>query len=547
MNDKMRPWKKVWPSIVPKEIDVKKPLSEYIRDVSKKMPKRVAVDFFGMEMTYEELNETIDGFAQGLKRLGIKKGDRVALHMQNCPQFVISFFGILRAGGVVVSLNPMFKHVEIEHELRDSKSKILVGLDYLYPEVEKIRDKTNLKNVILTSLIDYVPENPSLPLPFELQKNKYSFSNTLILKDLIGSSPKEPICLVSDLKESLALLQYTGGTTGLPKGAMITHHALTIASVGSGYWFNNTADDVYLGVTPFFHIMGMVQMMCAPLLSGGKIAILPRFIPDVVAEAIQHYRCSAWVGATTMLVALLQLKDIDSYDLSSFRYICSGGSPITAEIQKHVKEIFPGAWIVDGYGLTETVSQGGAITPLGRFKPGYVGVPHVNDIKIMDRETGLKECSPNEEGEIVINGPILTTGYWNNPEETKNAIRNGWLYTGDIGSMDKEGYLKYSGRIKELIKCSGYSVFPAEVEDLFYRHPAISEVAIIGIPDPYRGESPKAFIVLKPTFIGKIKEEDLMEWSKENIAAYKRPKEIVFREELPKSGAGKILRRMLQE
>jgi long-chain acyl-CoA synthetase len=248
-----------------------------------------------------------------------------------------------------------------------------------------------------------------------------------------------------------------------------------------------------------------------------------------------------------MLIALLQLRDIKNYDMGSFRYICSGGSPITPEIQKKVKELVPAASIVDGYGLTESVSQGGAITPLGRFKPGYVGVAHVNDIRIMDLETGLKELPPNKEGEVVIKGPALTAGYWNNPEETEKVIRTGWLYTGDIGSMDEEGYLRYVGRKKDLIKCSGFSVFPTEVEELLYRHPAVAEVAVIGIPDRYRGESPKAFIVLKLDYKEKVKADEILEWCKENMATYKRPRLIELRSELPKSGAGKILRRVLAE
>jgi acyl-CoA synthetase (AMP-forming)/AMP-acid ligase II len=340
-------------------------------------------------------------------------------------------------------------------------------------------------------------------------------------------------------------LQYTGGTTGLPKGAMVSHYTLTLASLGSHYWFHNKQDDVFLGVTPFFHIMGMVQMMCAPLLSGGKVVVLSRFLPEVVVRAIVHYKCTAWVGATTMLIALLQVPEIRKYNLGSFRYICSGGSPVTVEIQEKVKELAPHALIVDGYGLTESVSQGGAITPLGRYKPGFVGVPHLSDIKIVDLESGLKELPPGEDGEILLKGPAIMKGYWNKPEETEKALKDGWLYTGDIGSMDEEGYLKFSGRKKELIKCSGYSVFPSEVEELFYRHPAVAEVAVIGIPDPYRGESPKAFIVLKSDYKGKVKEEEIMNWCKENMAAYKRPRLIEFRDELPKSGAGKVLRRIL--
>jgi len=275
--------------------------------------------------------------------------------------------------------------------------------------------------------------------------------------------------------------------------------------------------------------------------------ILTRFIPDVVATAIAHYHCTFTVVPTTGLIALLGTPNIKQYDFSSLRCIGSGGAPISVEIQKKVKALLPKTIIGEGYGLTECVSQGGAITPLYRYKPGFIGIPHINEIKIVDLATGTNELPPNEEGEIIMKGPAIMEGYWNKPEETKEVLRDGWLYTGDIGLMDEEGYIKFLGRRRELIKCSGYSVFPAEVENLLYRHPAVAEVAVIGVPDPYRGESPKAFIVLKSEYKGKVKEEEIIEWSKENMAAYKRPRIVEFREELPKSAAGKILRRILTE
>jgi long-chain acyl-CoA synthetase len=248
-----------------------------------------------------------------------------------------------------------------------------------------------------------------------------------------------------------------------------------------------------------------------------------------------------------MIIALLSLPNIKDYDFSSFRCLSTGGSPVSVELQKKIKELAPRASIGEGYGLTECLSQGGASTPLYRYKPGFVGIPQLNDIKIMDIETGTREMGLNQKGEIVIKGPGVMQGYWNRPEETEEVLRDGWFYSGDLGLMDEEGYIKFLGRKKELIKCSGYSVFPAEVEDLLYRHPAIKEAAVIGMSDPYRGESPKAFIVLKPEYRGKVREEEIIEWSKDNMAAYKRPRVIEFRQELPKSAAGKILKRLLAD
>jgi long-chain acyl-CoA synthetase len=246
-----------------------------------------------------------------------------------------------------------------------------------------------------------------------------------------------------------------------------------------------------------------------------------------------------------MIIALLSLPNIRDYNLQSIFSLNTGGAPVSVELQRQLKELLPRTIVGEGYGMSETLPQGGATTPLYRYKPGFVGIPQLNDIRIFDLETGTVEMPPSEQGEITIKGPAMMKGYWNKLEESAEVLRDGWLYTGDIGLMDEEGYIKLLGRKRELIKCSGFSVFPAEVEDLLYRHPSVKEAAVIGIPDAYRGESPKAFIVLKNEFVGKITEKEILNWAKENMAAYKRPKVVEFREDLPKSGAGKVLKRLL--
>jgi long-chain acyl-CoA synthetase len=540
-----RRWHKKWPVWVPKSFTVEKPVSEYIRDWSSLTPEHVALSFSGRDISYAELNRMIDAMAWKLIDMGVKKGDRVAIHMENCPQFVIGYFATHRAGAVVVPVNPMFKQAELDYELNDAGVETFIGLDHLYPDVEKIRNKTPLRNVILTSLSDFQPAETVFPLTSEAGEREHSFSGTLNFLDLVQSSQDRPICNVSDMESDLAILQYTGGTTGIPKGAMISHYTLACASIGSMYWYRHREDDIALGVTPFFHVMGQQQMMCTPLVSGGRVVILSRFIPDMVARAINDYRCTFWVAATTMVIALLSLPNIKDYDFSSLRILWSGGSPISDELQKRLKELAPGAIIGEGYGLSETIAHGGACTPLHGHRPGYLGVPQLNDIRIMDLPTGKKELGPNEEGEITIKGPAVMLGYWNRPEETERVLRDGWLHTGDIGMMDEDGYVKFLGRTRELIKCSGFSVFPAEVEELLYRHPAVQEVAVIGVNDSYRGESPKAFIIPKPGYVDAINETDILDWCKDNMAAYKRPRFVEFRQELPKSGAGKVLRRVL--
>jgi acyl-CoA synthetase (AMP-forming)/AMP-acid ligase II len=542
----VRRWYKVWPHFVPKVVDVERPACEYIREWASRRPSGIALSYYGRDMTYGELNETIDRFARGLTGLGLKKGDRVALFMQNCPQFVISFFGIHRAGGVVVSLNPMFKQAELEYQINDAGAETLLALNDLYPEAEKIKGRTPIKRVILTSLKDYLPTEPSLPLLDGFKDSDQAFSETVDFLELLDKGPQEPICDVGDLHEDPAIIQYTGGTTGLPKGAVISHYALCFAGLGDAMWQQLRYDDVTLGITPFFHVMGLAAVLLATLVAGGRLIVLPRFVPEITAQAIEHYKCTYWVAASTMLISLLRLPDARRFDLSSLRLLVTGGAPVSQEIQERVRELAPKAFIGEGYGLSETCASGGLLTPLFGFKPGFVGTPHFCDMKVMDAGTGTKELPVLQEGEIVIKGPSMMEGYWNRPEETERVLRNGWLYTGDLGLMDEEGYFKILGRKKELIICSGFNVYPPDVENRLYRHPAIAETAVIGIPDPYRGESPKAFVVLHESHKGKTSEEDILLWCKENMAAYKRPSIIEFRDELPKSGAGKILKRILE-
>jgi long-chain acyl-CoA synthetase len=285
--------------------------------------------------------------------------------------------------------------------------------------------------------------------------------------------------------------------------------------------------------------------MAPSLMAGCTLLVMTRFVPQTIAQAITERGCSVWVAAPTMLTALVNMPDVKTFDFSSLRVIVTGGSPVSLNLQQRIQELAPNSQLGEGYGMTEILAGGGVHTPLGRWKEGFCGIPMINDLKIVDLADGISELPPNQEGEILIKGPTVMLGYWDQPEETRAVIRDGWFQTGDIGLLDEEGYLKIVDRKKELILCSGFNVYPSDLENIMSRHPAILEVAVIGVPDDYRGESPKAYVVLKAEYRGEVTEKDIIDWCRENMATYKRPREIEFREALPKSAAGKILKRLL--
>jgi len=522
-----------------------KPLHEFVRNNARIAPNKVAINFYGREITFQELDTNTDKLANALCNLGLKKGGRVCLFLGNSPQFVIGYFAILKAGGVVVATNPMFQEEELKYEINDSGTQIIIAQDVSYPKVRNIRTDTSLSHVILTSYWDYTPACPSLSIHPSLQAPKERYPQTEELLDLMEAYGPEPPRLEFNIQEDLALLQYTSGTTGLPKGAMITHYNLISNTVGSAVWLRMQESDIHLSILPFFHVSGMITSMNMPIYTRGTIVLLSRFDPQTTMEAIQKYRCTMWQTITTMNVAVVNYPDIGKFDLKSLRRCVSGGAPVPEEILKKWREIV-GTELIEGYGLSETIAQT-HFNPILRPRYGSVGLPQFGlDCRIIDPETG-KEQPLEEEGELLMKGPMVMKGYWNRPEETQEILRDGWLATGDIAKMDKDGYFYIVGRKKDLIKASGYSVFPAEVEKYLYLHPAVKEVAVIGVPDPYRGENIKAFIVLKPEYKQKIKEEEVIGWAKDKMAAYKYPRIVEFVQELPKTASGKVLKRVLRE
>jgi len=538
-------WYKSWPDGVPKEIQCPDTtLPEIVEGHSREFPQREAVNFYGYSISYGEFERMTASFAASLSRLGVSREDRVCLFLENCPQYMIAIFAIWRLGAVAVTANPMFKEDELAHQLNDSGSETIILLDVLYPVLSRIRAKASLKNVIITGFKDFLPSDPALPLHPSLEVPRQYFDDTLEMLEMLKGRIKPPT-VESNPSEDIALLQYTSGTTGIPKGAVITHSNMLFNTMSSALW-TNVDKGIHLAVLPLFHVTGLVHSMNMPLYTGGTIILLARYDTGTVIRAIEKYRCTHWISIATMNIAVVNYPDVKKHDLTSLLACVSGGAPVPLNIIKEFHEM-TGASLVEGYGLSETISQV-TINPLHKPRPGSVGIPVIStDVRIVDLAEPSKEVPPGEMGELMVKGPQVTRGYWRRPEETAAYIKDGWLATGDLARMDEDGYVYIVGRKKERIKASGYSVFPQEVENFLYEHPAVAEAVVVGIPDPYRGESVKAFVVLKREYQNNISETDIINWSRQKMAVYKYPRVVEFLDELPRNGSGKILRHILKE
>ncbi len=537
---------KSWPENVPRELEFpEKPLHEFLRDQARLNPEKPAIIFYGTEITFRELDRRTDQLAAALGSLGLKKGDRAALFMENSPQFVIGYFAILKAGGVVAAANPMFKEDELGYEVGDAGAKILICQDILYPKAEPIREKSGIVHVITTSYGDYLPASPSIPVHPSMQGARRRFSNTLDLLDLLDSQNSPPPRPDFQIREDLALLQYTSGTTGQPKGAMISHYSLLYNTASSAAWRQIHGRDIVLSTLPFFHVTGMIHSMTVPVYAGIPNVMISRFDAGTVLEAVHRYRCTLWTAITTMNVALVNFPGVERYDLTSLRHTSSGGAPVPPEVlEKWRRRV--GTELSEGYGLSETISQT-HMNPGKKPRYGSIGIPEFGlDCRIVDLESD-EDVPEGKEGELLVKGPTVMKGYWNRPEDTEEVLRDGWLRTGDIARIDGDGFFYIVGRKKDLIKASGFSVYPAEVENFLYRHPAVRETAVIGVPDPYRGENVKALIVLKPEYTGRVTEKEIIEWCRGKMAAYKYPRLVEFVPDLPKTGSGKIQKKVLRE
>ncbi|MDP4169566.1 MAG: AMP-binding protein, partial [Bacillota bacterium] len=492
-------------------------------------------------------------FAGYLQEIGITKDDRVAIMLPNTPQAVICYYGILMAGGIVVQTNPLYMERELEFQMKDSGAKAIVTLDILYPRVSKVMKQTDLKHVIVTAIKDYLPFPKNLVYPF-IQKKQYGIivqakheGNTHLLSEILKKPERMLVQHTFDFNEDVALLQYTGGTTGFPKGVMLTHKNLVSNSSMCQSWLYKCrkGEESVLGILPFFHVYGMTAVMILSVMQAYKMVLLPKFDAESTLKTIQKQRPTLFPGAPTIYIGLLNHPDLKKYDLSSIDSCISGSAPLPVEVQQKFEEV-TGGKLVEGYGLTESspVTHSNFLWDRPRVK-GSIGVPWPDtDAAIFSLETGEK-LPVKEVGEIAVKGPQVMKGYWNRPEDTDQTLRDGWLFTGDLGYMDEEGYFYVVDRKKDMIIAGGFNIYPREIEEVLYEHPEVQEVVAAGIPDPYRGETVKAYIVLKAG--STLTKEELNQFARSQLAAYKVPRIYEFRKELPKTAVGKILRRALIE
>ncbi|MHA1363695.1 MAG: long-chain-fatty-acid--CoA ligase [Candidatus Freyarchaeota archaeon] len=546
---KDRIWLKKYPEDVPKEVDIPedKSIPDLMEEATDRWPDAVNIIFYGREFTRKEFKENIDRLTTAFqKKLGIRKGDKIAIYLPNCPQFIISYIAGLAAGGIMTCISPLFVPREIAYQLNDSGAQTIVTLDMFYPNVEKIIDEVKLNNIVLTNIMGQTPS-----VEEDEERGIYHMSN------LIKDTEPDVTEVKVNPKEDIAVIQYTGGTTGLPKGAMLTHYNL-ISNAHQIVPYTEALMKRFgeervksISVLPWYHIYGQTCEIVAGSLINAQAILFAQFDPGAILDAIQKYRPWLFLGVSAMLIALMNHPKAQETDFSCLKYVNMGAAPTPDEVAKQWKEL-SGHPLSEGYGLTES-------SPVTHTRPaelfgerlGSIGPPIPNTLAaIVDPDTN--EFLPiGELGELVISGPQVMKGYWNRPKETEEVFFEAggywWLKTGDLARMDEDGYFYIVDRTKDIIKYKGHSVYPREIEEVIFEHPAVLECAVIGVPDPQTGENIKAFISLKEEYKGKITEEEMKNWIKERVAAYKYPRYVEFIDEIPKTIVGKVLRRALRE
>ena len=551
MDSMEKPWTVHYNEAVPPTLTYQDaPLFQFLDDAADSHPNKRAVIFQNTTIRYKKLRELSERVAANLRAEGIQPGDRVAVMLPNLPQTIIAFWGILKAGAVAVMTNPLYMDKEIVHQMRDSQSRALVTLDLLWPKLEPLKDHLGIEKYFVTRISEALSFPLNLLYEFNGKRSGVSrsipFDGRTVLpwKHLLQGKKRFSIALEKP-KETLAMLQYTGGTTGVSKGVLLTHANLhvNIQQILPTLHHASSGANTFLALLPYFHVYGLSTCLCLPTAVAATIVPYPRFAPLDVLKGIQKYRATILPGAPSIYIALLQQKNLSKFDLTSLRLCISGSAPMPVEYLKKFADI-TGARIIEGYGLSEASPITHLNPILKANNPGSIGIPLPDtDARIVDMENGSTPVPVGCPGELIIRGPQVASGYWNRPDETAGAFRNGWLYTGDIAVMDENGYFSIIDRKKDMIVVGGYNVYPREIDEVLHEHPLVKEAVSVGIPHPTRGETIKAYIV--PIKGAQLAKEDIIAHCRKRLANYKIPRQVEFRDELPKTTVGKILRRAL--
>lgn len=543
-------WFKSYAPGVPRDVNYEEvTISRGFSRTVEKFPDNVALNYMGKRITFRELDGMVNRFARALRELGVRKGDRVAMILPNIPQLVVANLATWKIGAVSVLNNPLYTERELAYQLDDSDSKVVITLSLLVERVRRIMPETKVRKVVSCQINDYLPFPKKQLFPFarkEMYRKIKPASDLLAFNKLIGRYPSDGLDDVSEW-ESLSTIIYTGGTTGASKGVMLSNRNISCNVQQFRAWFPdlNDGEESVVGTFPIFHSAGFTACQNFLLWSGWEHLMVPRPEPGIIVELLGKYRPGFLPGVPTIFVGLLATPGFRQMDLSFIKGFFSGAAPLAADTIRDLQDL-AGATILEVYGMTETTPII-CITPWGgTIKPGTVGVPAPGtDIKVVDIETGEKELPTGEEGEIIVRGPQVMMGYNKKPDETARTIRDGWVFTGDIGRFDSDGYLSIVDRKKDMVIAGGYNIYPVEIDNVLFDHPRILEACAVGIPDEYRGETIKAFIVVKEGET--LTAEEVTSYCKEHLAAYKVPKQVEFLEELPRTAVGKVLRRELKD